>query len=1094
MVFAIQQQDERSLSWTSCLDNNLNSCISMDASISNNVADVSSPIVAMYDSFVPWISRPEDEPSNNPEKQKELSWLSRLFTRNMRSSPKISALDEKGTSVCDPENPDSYSLLFPPEAHSLARFHLSCMQSKRHLLNFGRVASLPHDSLVLSCATLEIGTLVDFVSEQEQSQQQQQPRFIGPIDTSDKISILEAVEKSRKVTRMSGSAHLISYQQTRVEPHLPWHPSHVRIAALGNHCRCVSWGLDSGTVTLYRLINECWTAVAFIPTSEISDECCRVSSSMTPNATKPSTTRCPSMTIVSDIFPLLIPYENTVIALLIISRIGGFIELHSIPTSIWASQTPQQRRRPAMIRLPTDSVAFIDPRPHHSDTICIEVLHPSRLASSYGNHSSIHLTVVASGTSCGAPFIPHPKRPPVVSLWNVEIQVSSTTTAQKQRDTVAISSIHSQFIRVLSSFDLEAQQAMHSSLRCCRVVADTLFLKRNLFPGSNNYRSVGTGDNRNNDESDDWTPQKKRQCMEPFIEFSAPYIQLKIVPFPFPCCSSNVDPASRILITALDYYGSIMLFNCAIDDCNSVMNERVHVISTASLAQHSAFTQFQWLLSTMPSNVDENQQRLHPSFFATGVSQSGSIIIAKLQWPKMENGAIDYSTYQLKVVYHEQNDGSASHQFTILNTDATAFYHPSLPFVRCLISGPPDDAENKDCSENTSDKGYLLCRLCSIQELEPIHAAKQLIGAGKDQQAISLIKKYANYQHGSKEFDTDPIYKALWEAQTLDTLDIGNRSNKSLGVDDVKEYLGSIQDDEYVVHASLREYLTLSNGETLRAILREGLSRLNKLNRKDIHKAEEQSDGESKKGRQQKLLERRILCLGTYEWLCIHLEADFQLPIFFLKFASSSMLNIAKECALKGDIDALFMFFLRHGGETLPHRLELLSLLPPTICPSEYWHLLPVAPIKAEHIEEDAMFLFAVKSGSPALNLEQLILDFHSYFPASDIDVKDFTCIDQSVSLIPNVLHGFDIPAYNSESLASWYVSHALNLELNGGSLTNALQCCRYGLENLFNKEHESKIGPEEHRLNSISFILSHLNQCIYNAIVSETMTGIPWK
>lgn len=1106
MVFAIQQQEERSLSWTSCSDNDSNSGISSNASISNNVADVSSPVVAMYDSFVPWISRPEEEPSNNPEKQKELSWLSRLFGRNMRSCPKISVeiLDEKGASVCDPvyENPDS-SLLFPPESHSLARFHLSCIQSKRHLLNFGRVASLPHDSSFFSCATLEIGTIVDFVSEQEQSQQhQQQPKLIRQMDTSDKISLLEAVEKSRKVTRMSGSAHSVSYQQTRAEPHLPWHPSHVRIAALGNHCRCVSWGVDNGTVTVYRLIDECWTAVAFIPinTSEISDECCRVtiSSSATPKTTKQSTTRCPSMTIVSDIFPLFIPYENTVIALLIISRIGGFIEIHLIPSSVWASHTmtPQQRRRPAMMRLPTDSVAFIDPRQHHSDTICIEV-HPSRLASSpsYGNHSSIHLTIVASGTSCGAPNIPHPNRHPVVSLWSVEIQLSSSTTTQKQRDMVAISSTRTQFIRVLSSFDLggsDAQQGLLSSLRCCRVVADTLFLKRHLFPGSNNYR-LGTGDSKNNDESDDLTPQKKRQCMEPTIEFSAPYIQLKVVPFPFPCCSSDVDPASRILITALDYYGSITFFNCAFEDNNTVMNERVQVISTASLAQHSAFTQLQWLLST-PSKVEEDEQRNHPSLFAAGVSQSGSIIIAKLQWPEMENGAIDYSTHQLKVVYHEQNDASASYQVTILNTDATAFYHRSLPFARCLISGPPDDAENKACSENTADKGYLLCRLCSIRELEPIDVAKQLVWAGKYQQAVSLINNYASYQHGSKEFDTDPIYKAVWEARTLDTSGIGHRSNEPLGVDDVKEYLYSIQDDDYVVHASLREYLTLSNAETLRAILREGLNRLNKLYRKDIHNAEEQIDRGSNKRRHEELIERRILCLGTYEWLSIHLGADFQLPIFFLKFASSSMLNIAKECALKGDIDALFMFFLRHGDETLPHRLELLSLLPPTLCPSEYRCLLPVAPKKAEHFEENAMFLFAVKSGLPALNLEQLILDFHSFFPASDIDVSDFTCIDRSVSLIPNVLHSFDVPAHNSESLASWYISHALNLELNGSSLTNALQCCRYGLENLSNEEHESKIGPEEHRLDTFFFILSHLNQCIYNAIILETMTVGDWN
>ena len=139
-----------------------------------------------------------------------------------------------------------------------------------------------------------------------------------------------------------GSGLRLLSRPQMVQPHLPWHPSHIRVAAIGNYCRCVSWGFDNGNVTVYKNINESWTKVALVTpsTQVLSNEYSHII--LGPDiAAKQKIIQCPSLNHVSDIVPLIVPSFDgkSAIALIILCRIGGCIEIHPLPHNVWIPNT-----------------------------------------------------------------------------------------------------------------------------------------------------------------------------------------------------------------------------------------------------------------------------------------------------------------------------------------------------------------------------------------------------------------------------------------------------------------------------------------------------------------------------------------------------------------------------------------------------------------------------------------------------------------------------------------------------------------------------------------------------------------------------------
>jgi len=214
----------------------------------------------------------------------------------------------------------------------------------------------------------------------------------------------------------------------------------------------------------------------------------------------------------------------------------------------------------------------------------------------------------------------------------------------------------------------------------------------------------------------------------------------------------------------------------------------------------------------------------------------------------------------------------------------------------------------------------------------------------------------------------------------------------------------------------------------------------------------------------------------------------FQSTVFFSQFIKANKLVIAKEFALKGDIDALFIVLLRHGSETLPCRLQLLSYLPPTVCPASYSHLLPAIPVTRSSIEcafkENAHY-FLLEPNAEPVDLRHLILHFDCLFPNSKIDVSDIASLERS-HRFTQVGDG----AIDSEVLASWYIAQVLALEKNGGCLKHTIELCQLGIERLPRQERKDKKTSD---LESLLASLLHFDFCCSYGAIPETMTFSGW-
>ncbi|ETO73275.1 hypothetical protein F444_10768, partial [Phytophthora nicotianae P1976] len=73
----------------------------------------------------------------------------------------------------------------------------------------------------------------------------------------------------------------------------------------------------------------------------------------------------------------------------------------------------------------------------------------------------------------------------------------------------------------------------------------------------------------------------------------------------------------------------------------------------------------------------------------------------------------------------------------------------------------------------------------------------------------------------------------------------------------------------------------------------------------------------------------------------------------YVLFRTSSILSIAKQFAREGRVSALTILLHRHGWNLLPHWLNILELLPPSVSPSIYATLLPAVPTQ---IEDEGQF------------------------------------------------------------------------------------------------------------------------------------------
>lgn len=346
------------------------------------------PVVAMYDSFVPWLAPNLMNEVANDEKQKrpkttnseavnseKQSWFTRWFSRpvkaeNIRESAEVTEETESLEPTVEPTIYRFDGCEFPQEAHSLARFHMASLASK---FNIGRISN---STTLIGSASFNLGVVVDFHID---TIGKKSLYHISAMTTSDRNLLENIAQKESKSN---------NYVQ------LPRHSSHVRVAALGEHCRCVSWGFDSGLVIIYRRDDKVWTAVAIVESSAAIEDI---------SMEGRQRLQCPSLHKVSDLCPLWI--SNTM-SCLIIGRIGGVFDLVAISSSLW--DNPKHKVQSKIIHLPSTSIST---RPYHLDVTCVDA-----------QVRNDGILIVASGALASSPYTP------AISMWHADLAKKTNVT------------------------------------------------------------------------------------------------------------------------------------------------------------------------------------------------------------------------------------------------------------------------------------------------------------------------------------------------------------------------------------------------------------------------------------------------------------------------------------------------------------------------------------------------------------------------------------------------------------------------------------------------------------------------------------------
>lgn len=144
----------------------------------------------------------------------------------------------------------------------------------------------------------------------------------------------------------------------------------------------------------------------------------------------------------------------------------------------------------------------------------------------------------------------------------------------------------------------------------------------------------------------------------------------------------------------------------------------------------------------------------------------------------------------------------------------------------------------------------------------------------------------------------------------------------------------------------------------------------------------------------------------------------------FAAFCEASMLDLAFQLAKEGRISALSVLIERNGWNLLPHRLQLLELLPPAIPPREYAHLLP-----AIHPDMNGTFATLQVDSAVADVIPVTLYNDNEQF---DLTVEEHTAFIEAAQDITN----------QTRMLVRWLSDRILKLDAHFGHLSNANELC----------------------------------------------------
>lgn len=738
----------------------------------------------------------------------------------------------------------------PPEAHALARFHLASTRTHGERPNAARPSWEVAGGSVLIIAGL--GEVVEFTREGE-------GRILY---TSDREDLKQFV---------SGTDAMFNV-------------AYVRSATIGHNLLAVSWGFSDGLVVFYRRLlgqqNIAWAPVAFLSAAEaVEANIGDVFLEETGSALLRVTDLCPLVFEMPDAVPA---------ACLAVSRLGGYIELVTLPPRIWfgpeielpASSRKSKRRKgkvehyAASLRsvvMNSAAIVALTTSQCHIDCICLGALRTS-------------VPCTAATWDHGA----YPDGPPSQFIL-------AATGYSTERGGEMVS-----FWSVTSIFPDDSQASEVDFVNGFRVMAT---LTESIRVGSvgPDLSVIGSKTLMNL-----WRKPHRIQLREDIQEVSVSN-------------SSTVNRVTSISVSApvvsicftagtndeyafgcfLDWNGGVTLTDC-------VLLYR-YVSQSLSPEQHELLLSKDEDEGVVPLTKISASRAHIQSAISSGFDEI--LCVTSVNFVGRHLGledpllAVCTSHARLKIIDLE---GQEAMDMILSGL--------SCKLLQCSFAGLLLASTSVDAIVGNTVSTAI------VHGLESGAIVRSLVEKGKYKAAVTEAEKLGEHERNHVLDALDFANKRLWETSAC------------------TDSLSKVTDSQYVIQQAItvvgpqtKHFDNVDCFTLFRSIHQAALARVESLTAET-----EGSQGHEIVWR----LRDRLIKLGSYEILCEYFSSNTDFEMFCTEFLSVSVSELAAALARSGYLDALSVVCFRHKNEI---SLEVLDEISPMIHPTLYSHLLPVS-------------------------------------------------------------------------------------------------------------------------------------------------------
>ena len=908
----------------------------------------------------------------------------------------------------------------PPEVYSTVRSHLTSTRMRRENPNSLKWGPGSYQMLSRKGSESEMFVVVGLGEIAE---------FGGSVTCMAGIETNESDElnSTSRVLCTSDREELLRYEKRMQQFEL----CSVRGTVLSQNCIAVSWGFNDGITVFYRrqiTTNSngkkggCWEAFWWLRPSE------SVLESMTNNAQdlfldnqeQPGS----PLLCISDCVALHVDIptkepleeEGSIIVTLVITRMGGYIELVPLPTGLWKGpilvsnnfRKKQQRHHHHhyangnVIASPSNTIALTTLE-YQLDIQTLEVFRTSINSETiWNNHEypegpPAEFLLCTSGRSIDNDF------GETMTFWAISTIFSSNeATKPAQLEDTNSFQIYSRLLEAVwtntgppvTSF---ATPEITSKWRTPREIE----LKNNAVPQKEEEKI------------------EKNQTVVPVttLTTTAPIVSMQLSN-----ANESITTNSGPFLSILDWNGGVQIFDCS---------------TLARLAAQN-LTQLEYD-QYRNNDRDENQNRLPLQFVKRIVLRTEVAIalnkvkvrpsVGNIHWLENSDGTLEClpplvcilnNSRILAITKFDLSDENVTVKTTQKGKELYKLsVTPSIfPAAGAAIGNLEDNTLSfvtytTKNSKPSTQKSKKTLNYFVMEKMQPVAIIETLARESKYREAIQSAENLPEYERNTLAEVVTNCYRKLWETDwDIDSLKATN-------------------DDPYIVGEAISIYESGTSDqrlttEKLRFVLGFAL---------DIVTREKEKEEET-------ILKIRkyLVRLGTYELLCGYFHSEISMKKYRNEFKELSLSQLSLNLAEQGEIMAITIILFRHRIEIYENLLSILAALPLPLSPTSFCHLLPILDdgIFSDYFFDSVQCI----SKLPWSHMPQYISETTNVSTV----LENF---DEIVVLEYNTFSGnrLDDRVTSEAIVMDWFVKRAKRAQAFVGNVGDVIKLCQFGLQ-----------------------------------------------